>query len=95
VGGVKITAQPHIWPDRNLGMAFARNADGLVISSACCLDCGWASEWSQWTRDTHHAGFDHICGVDPCTACGATQHGPGFDHHGLPLGLRADGDYPG
>jgi hypothetical protein len=84
---VKITPQPHIWPDRNLGLAFARNADGVLLSSACCLDCGWASEWHTTTTPTHQAGHDHVCGVDPCTVCGATGHGPGFNDQGSPLGL--------
>jgi hypothetical protein len=58
---MRITAQPHIWPNRNIGIAFARD-QGVVVSSACCLDCGWASSWSTTTALTHQAGFDHVCG---------------------------------
>lgn len=62
---MKITAQPHIWPGRNLGLAFARSPEGLVLSSVCCLDCNWGSEWHTTTGPTHQAGHDHLCGVTP------------------------------
>ena len=71
---MKLTAQPHIWPGRNLGICFARNAQAVVISSVVCLDCGWASAWHTTTAPTHQAGFDHICGVDACTVC-SSDHG--------------------
>lgn len=57
------TAQPHIWPGRNIGIRFEKDlTTSIVLSSALCLDCGWVSPWDETTRPTHEAGAQHVCG---------------------------------
>jgi hypothetical protein len=58
---VKLTPQPHIWPQRPIGVRFATDPQEYVITQAVCLDCGWESTWTRTMAPTHAAGFQHEC----------------------------------
>jgi hypothetical protein len=57
----RLTPQPHIWPGRNIGLAFGRDDTCYLTSRAVCLVCDWVSPWHHTMTPTHKAGWDHRC----------------------------------